>query len=97
MLIYSRYQQAAADPGCVTTFGGSAAECARLQTGLQAIFDPPVGSSSKAAIDTACQSLHINVLVVNALDPIWNRKDSWVWQDTPIIQNEFVRIYRCGN
>jgi len=98
MLVYSRYQQAAGDPGCVTPFGGSAAECAHVQVGLQAIFDPHFGgNSSKAEVDRICQSLHINVLLVNALDPIWNRKDSWVWQDTPMIQNEFVRVYRCGS
>jgi hypothetical protein len=97
MLIYSRYQLAAGDPGCLAPFGGSAAECAQVQAGLQAIFDPPAAGSSKADVDKTCQSLHINVLLVNALDPIWNRRDSWVWQDTPIIQNEFVRVYKCGS
>ena len=97
MLVYSRYQQAAGDTGCNTTFGGLLAECAPLQAGLQAIFDPGAGdNSSKAEIDKICQSLHINVLLVNYRDPVWNRKDSWVWQETPMIQNEFVRIYRCG-
>jgi len=98
MLIYSRYQQAAGDPGCITPFGGSAAECAPVQAGLQAIFDPPAGDkSSKADVDKICQSLHVSVLLVNSLDPVWNRRDSWVWQDTPMIQNEFVRVYRCGS
>ena len=98
MLVYSRYQQAAGDPGCMTTFGGSAAECAPVETGLQAIFDPHAGSnSSKAEADKICRALHINVLVVNALDPVWDQKDSWVWQETPMIQNAFVRVYRCGS
>jgi hypothetical protein len=98
MLIYSRYQQAAADPGCMTPFGGSAAECARVQTGLQAIFDPHAGGNpSSAEVNKICQWLHINVLLVNSLDPVWNRKDSWVWQDTPIIRNDFVRVYKCGS
>ena len=98
MLVYSRYQQADGGPGCLAPFGGSAAECAPVQAGLQAIFDPHSGGASlKADVDGICQSLHINVLLVNALDPVWNRKDSWVWQDTPIIQNEFARAYKCGN
>jgi hypothetical protein len=98
MLVYSRYQQAAGDPGCNTNFGGSVAECAPVQAGLQAIFDSHAGAnSSKAEVDKICGSLHINVLLVNARDPIWDRKDSWVWQDTPMIQNEFVRVYRCGS
>jgi hypothetical protein len=99
MLIYSRYQQAdAGGSNCLTEFGGSMAQCPATQVGLKAIFDPQLGDkSSKAEVDEICQSLHINVLLVNALDPVWNRKDSWVWQDTPIIQNEFVRVYGCGS
>lgn len=74
------------------------AECMPVLAGLPAIFDPRSGGdSSKAQVDKICHALHINVLLVNALDPIWNSKDSWVWQDTPMIQNEFVRVYRCGS
>jgi hypothetical protein len=98
MLVYSRYQQAAGDTSCNTNFGGSMAECAPLQAGLQVIFDPHAGDNiSKAEVDKICQSLHIDVLLVNARDPVWNRKDSWVWQDTPIIQNDAFRVYRCGS
>jgi hypothetical protein len=98
MLVYSRYQQAAGDSGCIATFGGTAAECAQVQAGLTAIFDPHSGGNiSKTQVDKICQSLHIDVLLVNALDPIWNAKDSWVWQSTPIIQNDFVRVYKCGS
>ncbi len=98
MLIYSRYQQAdAGGSNCVTEFGGSVSQCPAVRAGLASIFDPPTGGfSSKAEVDTTCQSLHINVLLVNRLDLVWNRKDSWVWQDTPIVQNDFVRAYRCG-
>jgi hypothetical protein len=98
MLVYSRYQQVdAGGSDCSTEFGGSLAQCATVQAGLQAIFDPHTGeNSSKAKIDKVCRTLHVNVLVINALDPVWKRGDSWVWQDTPVIQNEFVRMYRCG-
>ena len=99
MMVYSRYQQADGQgPGCITEFGGSAAECVPVHAGLQAIFDPDSGGiSSKAELDRNCQALHIDALVVNALDPIWNRKDSWVWQEPPMIQNDFVRIFDCGS
>ena len=99
ILVYSRYQLVdAGGPDCSTEFGGSLAQCAAVQAGLQAIFDPHTGdNSSKTEVDKICQTLHVNVLVVNALDPVWKREDSWVWQDAPMIQNEFVRIYRCGS
>jgi hypothetical protein len=98
MLVYSRYQQAAGDTGCNTNFGGSVAECAPVLAGVRAIFDPQAGGfSSEAELDKACQALHINALLVNARDPIWNRRDTWVWRDAPMFQSEFVRIYRCGD
>ncbi len=99
MLVYSRYQLAdAGGSECVTEFGGPVAQCPAVKTALQAIFAPDAGNnSSKAEIDKICQSLRIDLLLVNALDPVWNRKDSWVWQDTPIIQNDFVRVYKCGS
>lgn len=99
MLVYSRYQQADGQgPGCITEFGGSAAECAPVHSGLQAIFDPDSGGIfSKAELDKNCQALHVDVLFVNALDPIWNRRDSWVWQVPPLIQDDFVRIFDCGS
>jgi hypothetical protein len=98
MLVYSRYQVAAGDTNCNTTFGGSADECAPLQAGLQAIFEPDARyNSTKVEVDKICHALHIDVLLVNAHDPVWIRKDSWVWQDTPIIHNQAVRVYRCGS
>jgi hypothetical protein len=101
MLIYSRYQQAdASSPGCMTVFGGSLTQCATAEDGLQTIFDPSSRAGynpPKAEVDRVCRALRIDVLVVNALDPVWERADSWVWQDTPVVQNEFVRIYRCGS
>ena len=97
MMVYSRYQVAAGDTTCNTTFGGSADDCAPLQAGLKTIFDPHANDNSpEVEINNICQALHIDVLVVNAHDSIWNRKDSWVWQVAPIIQNDGVRIYKCG-
>ena len=99
MMVYSRYQMADGQgPGCITEFGGSAAACAPIEAGLQAIFDPQSSAVfSKADLDRRCQALHLNVLLVNGRDPVWNRKDSWVWQLTPIVENDFVRIFDCGS
>ena len=98
ILIYSRYQEAdAGGSNCLTEFGGSEEQCPAMQDGLKAIFDPEPGdTSSKAEVDRICQALHVDVLVVNARDPVWTRRDSWVWEDAPFIQNEFVRVFKCG-
>ncbi len=99
IMIYSRYQLAdAGGDNCMTEFGGSLDECPAIQDGLSAIFNPQPGdNSSRAEVDKACQALHVDVLVVNANDPVWIKNDSWVWQKAPMIQNEFVRVYKCGS
>jgi hypothetical protein len=101
MLIYSRYQQVdASSPDCMTEFGGSLARCTTAQTELQTIFDLPLRTDdniSKVDVDRVCRALKINVLVINAFDPVWKRADSWVWQDSPVVYNEFVRVYKCGS
>lgn len=99
MLVYSRYQQVdAGGPNCFSEFGGSVEQCAAVRAGLQSIFDPDeVGDLSSHSVSNICRTLHVNVLIVDALDPVWKRSDSWVWQSTPIVQNEFVRALRCGD
>jgi hypothetical protein len=100
MLIYSRYQQVDANfPNCSTAFGGPLAVCHDLQDRLKTIYSPiPTDNPTIADVEHTCDALHIQALVVNGHDPIWSRTDSWMLQQTPIIQNDFVRIYRCdGN
>ena len=50
-----------------------------------------------ADVAQVCRSLKVDVLLVNARDPVWNNPDSWVWKTKPSIQNDFVRIYQCGS
>ena len=95
--VYSRYQ--AADvfgPGCPTAFGGSPEQCPPVQAQLHRIFNPDAGDNpTKADVARICNALKINVLMVNAQDPIWSLPGSWIWQATPSLQNDFVRVYRC--
>jgi hypothetical protein len=97
-LQYSAYQAVdAMYSNCATTFGGSLSDCLRVQGVIKTVFDPgPSHSLSKSEVDDVCQSLGINFLVVSTKDPIWNNTSSWVWQSTPTIKNDFVRIYGCG-
>lgn len=98
MQIYSRYQEVdASSPDCMTAFGGLLSRCATVEADLQTIFNPASGAlPAKAEVSQTCQRLHIDVLVVNALDPVWKREDSWVWRERPLVQNGFVRAFWCG-
>ena len=54
----------------MTTFGGSLTESPNAEAALQALFDPRSENiPSKGDVYQVCHKLHINVLVVNALDP----------------------------
>lgn len=97
LLEYSSYQAVdAMSPNCATAFGGSLEDCIRVERTIKAIFNPEPGLAPSASdVADTCHSLGINSLVVTPKDPIWTRTGSWIWQSTPIIHNDFVRIYRC--
>jgi hypothetical protein len=93
----SHYQAVDAfDPGCGTVFGGSLQQCQIVEAQLGRIFNPDPGVKlTKSDVSQICRSLRIDTLIVIARDPIWSQTGSWVWQATPSIANDFVRIYRC--
>lgn len=96
-LNYSQYQQVdGMAPECAVSFGGSLADCLRVQAMLKTIFNPSsTPLLSKAQVVSVCNALGITVLVVTPHDPIWSTAESWMSQSTPIIQNDVVRMYRC--
>lgn len=96
LVVYSRYQMVDAfATDCGTAFGGSIEQCKMINTRLNRIFDPgPGGNLSDADLARLCRSLKIDVLLVNAHDPVWGKADSWVWRTSPAFQNSFVRVYR---
>ncbi len=97
LLQYSRYQEVdAMSPDCGVAFGGSLSDCIRVQTMIKTIFNPePAHSPSTSGVEGICHSLGIKDLVVTSIDPVWSNAGSWIWQSTPIVHNDFVRIYRC--
>ena len=74
------------------------ADLSTVGTANVTVFNPAPGDALTGAdVAQACRSLKVDVLLVNARDPAWNSPDSWVWKTKPSIQNDFVRIYRCGS
>jgi hypothetical protein len=49
------------------------------------------------ATDQQAQSTchHIQYLVANVYDPVWNDKQSWVWNLNPVIADPEFRVLDC--
>ena len=96
LLLYSNHQTVdAGAPNCGTTFGGSLLRCQQIQEDIRHLFQSPRADWREA--DALCNSLFINVLLVTREDAVWHNPDSWVWRREPIVANNFVRTFACGN
>jgi hypothetical protein len=97
-LVYSRYQLVDAfSSDCGIAFGGSLEQCRQLGMQLKRIYNPAHGDQTTGGeLFNLCNSMKINWLMVDARDPVWIEPGSWVWQKSPAISNDFVRVYRCN-
>jgi hypothetical protein len=91
-LLYAERQAVAADPRCLTTFGGDAHECAPIEQSLQQLFS---AGGDPAAFARVCSTLPIDILVAKDIDPAWSNHESWVWREQPVFANDYVRLFRC--
>ena len=96
---YSRYQQVdAGSPDCAISFGGSLSDCLKVQVPIKRIYDPGSADAlSETEVEGLCHTLGISVLVVTSHDPVLKTSGSWIWQSTPIVKNDLVRMYRCSS
>jgi hypothetical protein len=93
-LLYAERQIVAGDQDCVVIFGGNPAFCPPIQAALDRLYPPP-GQPAPTAIADACRSLPIDILVANDTDAAWRDPQSWVWKDSPLFANRFVRLFAC--
>ena len=91
-MLYSGHDAAAGNGECGITFGGDAGVCAQRLRRLAALFDLPDGSD----LDATCREYGIDALVVESLDPVWRDPSSWIWRQWPVVANDYVRAFRCG-
>jgi hypothetical protein len=93
--LYSGRQMVAADENCLSTFGGDPALCPALIATLNRIY-PPTGQSAAPTIESVCRALPIDMLGAIDTDPAWSDRRSWVWMQTPVFANNYVRLFRCN-
>jgi len=111
-LYYSRYQELEGIfPDCGADFGGSRAECFRLDARIAPIFgiaEPPPGPDRSASegiyvatlktaddVYSRCRELGIDALVVTGEDPVWNEPNGWPHHMKPVFASDFVAAYTC--
>ena len=94
--LYSRHGAAIGLPLCGTTFGGDVSRCAGQTRFVAPLFNTPSPSES-ADLDRVCREYNIEIMLVDDRDPVWNDRQSWVWARKPLIANEHVRAFACGD
>jgi hypothetical protein len=98
-------------PGCGTTFGGSEAQCLRLETRIAPLFGIPAPSpgpnyfgwtnvqvptvTTAAAVYSLCRDLGVDALVITGEDPVWTDPNGWPHQMKPVFASDFVAAYTC--
>jgi hypothetical protein len=93
--LYSTRQAAMGDSDCASTFGGDSQECRKAFPYVASVFnDPDVVRNWN--VDALCADLHVNVLVANDTDPVWQDPESWVWMKPSLLANPSMRAIPCG-
>ena len=91
LLMYSKFQSVDAFPDCGADFGGSRSDCLPVQAVLTSLFN----TAGTYNIHPICEKLSIDALVAHASDPAWKDRGSWVWSNQPVIENPYIRIFKC--
>ena len=73
-------------------YSGRAGECKAIKAALQPLFTGTAGSTGFTA---ACRAFPVDLLVFDANDPVWRFKNSWIWAERPVFENEFTRVLSC--
>ena len=60
------------------------------------LIDKPSQSAS-ADLDSVCRQYGIDVMLVDDSDPVWKQSDSWAWSRKPLLANNYVRAFTCGD
>lgn len=93
-LLYSRRPMVAGDEACFVTFGGDPAACAGAIAILKRFY-PPAGRPAPSSLADLCRDLPVDWLVAKDLDAVWDDRQSWVWQETPLFANSYFRLFAC--
>jgi hypothetical protein len=94
--LYADRQAAADTAECGVVFGGDTKLCSGIIPQLNRLFQQP-GAIQENEVDSICQRLSIDALIVKDTDTVWADKGSWVWKKSPYIANDYARGFLCGS
>jgi hypothetical protein len=94
--LYSGRGAAMGQQRCGIVFGGDFPRCESRMKSIEPLFGNP-SQAEIAGLDSTCREYGINVMLVDDLDPVWRRPNSWVWTRKPLLTNEHVRAFFCGD
>ena len=94
--LYSVHDAAIGLQLCGTVFGGTIDQCMGRIKSVPPLFKKPSLTQS-ASLDDTCREYRINVMLVDDDDPVWKQGDSWVWTRVPLLANDQVRAFQCGD
>jgi len=87
--LYADRRILAGDSTCTIGFGGTASECAPLESRLAQLF------MGQADFPQTCSALAADFYTVKDTDAVWHQSKSWAWTQQPLFANQFVRIFEC--
>jgi hypothetical protein len=94
--LYSGRQMVADVGDCGTVFGGSKKFCDEvILPRLKPLFDDKQQVTAQEVTET-CREFSITALLFKDTDPVWKDKSSWIWKAHPLLDNNFVRVVKCG-
>lgn len=95
--LYATRRAISSIPQCGYPFSGSMYEhqCYQLQLIIGKAFNYPDWLATKY-VDAFCNQFSIDALLVTSRNPVWQARDSWVWQRPALFADQEVRIIGCG-
>jgi hypothetical protein len=93
--LYSTRQTVMGDRECASAFGGDLENCTKALPSVFMVFNGAEAMKTRN-LDAFCDEFHVNVLVVDDVDPVWKYPGSWVWDRPTLIANPSFRAIPCG-
>ncbi len=88
--LYGNRQVAIADTTLGQLYGVNADTFYTHYEAVLRIFED---QNTPAEVQAMTNAYNIDLLVVKKADPVWGNGASWVWQSSPVFQNEYCKVF----
>jgi hypothetical protein len=88
--LYADRQTAVGDVLCGASFGGDSSTCEQVLADLRPIFND---ATSPEYVRSMAKKYDIDGFIIDSEDPIWEKQNSWIWQEQPTITEKYARAF----